>query len=928
MKIIVLGIMLSAFCCCGDSGRLLVHETEVEQNSVNLLDNKKWSKYERGFVKQDNKFICVNNDAKEKSGVLQTVVLNQKVPLKIIAAAESKAEQDAGGKSNDYSIYIDISYADGTYQWAVCAPFSGGKHDWQKQKVSFAPAKPVKSLMLYMMYRNRAGKVLFRNIKLYEVKNDLSVNLLDNKKWQKYQKGFSRQGDVFICANSSATEQSGVFQDVILNQKEPFTIKAVAESKAELDDGSESSDYSIYLDIMYADGTYQWAVNMPFSGGKHDWEKKELSFLPKKPIKSLKFYMLYRKRPGNVLFRNMKLYEIKKVSPVFDGVKVKVTSRKPEGFMLRDIAANGEFRLFVKKKAAGLILNYKISSLSGYKLVEAELSNPKACDRAVTLYYTVPVEGKSIAYWNNILKSRKTDYPIDYIISDNLPVGAGHLSKYPLAAASSADGGHALAFDAHTPAFGRVGYNAATKELFIAWDLSLPPEQPKAKVKFIIYDFDPEWGMRAALAKYYKIYPEAFKSRTPEQGIWMAFQKISSVENYEDFGFKFKEGTNETAWDHKHNFIAFRYTEPMTWWMKAPSGESFKSSKDVMLYLKKLLKSKDEKLRNQAEAVINSAFKNSNGQLINNIIKAPWCDGTVWSMNSMPGIKGKVTDFKLKWNDSIKANLADSKLGGDYTDSSEGYVTAPFDYSREHLKAAATPVTFSSGNLKPGIFKGLIAFEYFRDQRKDILAMNKLMMANSTPHSLWWLMPQVDVAGTETNWTVDGKYTPLAMDTLAYYRSLSGHKPYCFLMNTDFNAFTYEMVDKYMARSVHFGIFPSFFSSNAATGHYFSQPKLYNRDRKLFKKYIPVCKRVAEAGWEPVTLAVSEAKNVYIERFGNNLLTVYNAGTKAVDAGIKLSGKLKARKALELFSGRDYPVNHNKISLTVLPEKLAVLELK
>jgi len=38
----------------------------------------------------------------------------------------------------------------------------------------------------------------------------------------------------------------------------------------------------------------------------------------------------------------------------------------------------------------------------------------------------------------------------------------------------------------------------------------------------------------------------------------------------EDFGFRFKEGNDETGWDDQHNILTFRYTEPMTWWMGCP----------------------------------------------------------------------------------------------------------------------------------------------------------------------------------------------------------------------------------------------------------------------------------------------------------------------------------------------------------------------
>ena len=59
-------------------------------------------------------------------------------------------------------------------------------------------------------------------------------------------------------------------------------------------------------------------------------------------------------------------------------------------------------------------------------------------------------------------------------------------------------------------------------------------------------------------------------SFTPEQGLWMPFARISQVEGWKDFGFKFKEGNNETQWDDRHGIITFRYTEPMTWWMRMP----------------------------------------------------------------------------------------------------------------------------------------------------------------------------------------------------------------------------------------------------------------------------------------------------------------------------------------------------------------------
>lgn len=110
---------------------------------------------------------------------------------------------------------------------------------------------------------------------------------------------------------------------------------------------------------------------------------------------------------------------------------------------------------------------------------------------------------------------------------------------------------------------------------------------------------------------------------------------------------------------------------------------------------------------------------------------------------------------------------------------------------------------------------------------------------------------------------------------LLYRRALCRGKPYCFLMNTDFDAFPQTLVEKYMQRSLAYGMFPGFFSHNASERQYFQQP-LYNRDRPLFKKYVPLCKRIAEAGWKPITLARSSDDKVYVERYGKRYLTVFN----------------------------------------------------
>ena len=58
--------------------------------------------------------------------------------------------------------------------------------------------------------------------------------------------------------------------------------------------------------------------------------------------------------------------------------------------------------------------------------------------------------------------------------------------------------------------------------------------------------------------------------------------------------------------------------------------------------------------RPQAKALFTSGYHDAGEQLAWPFSGQPWCDGAVWSMNSMPGIKGEVTDFTNKWNARLR----------------------------------------------------------------------------------------------------------------------------------------------------------------------------------------------------------------------------------------------------------------------------------
>jgi hypothetical protein len=145
-------------------------------------------------------------------------------------------------------------------------------------------------------------------------------------------------------------------------------------------------------------------------------------------------------------------------------------------------------------------------------------------------------------------------------------------------------------------------------------------------------------------------------------------------------------------------------------------------------------------------------------------------------------------------------------------------------------------------------------------------------------------------------------------------------------MNTRFEDFSHELVEKYMKRSLAYGMFPGFFSHNASQGHYFTRPQLYERDRDLFKKYVPLCKLVAEAGWEPVTQAHSSDSRVYVERFGEKLFTVFNDSAEQRTVTIKLD-RDTPKSSRELISGQPVEWQNQQTKLALDGEDVAVIRI-
>ncbi len=118
----------------------------------------------------------------ESRGASQTVVLNQTEPRDLVVRGWSKAENVSRPADSHYSLWVDLTYQDGTPLWAQTASFKAGTHDWQLAELTIYPSKPLKSATVHALFRYHSGVVYFDDLFLGEVGSD--TNLLKNPSFE------------------------------------------------------------------------------------------------------------------------------------------------------------------------------------------------------------------------------------------------------------------------------------------------------------------------------------------------------------------------------------------------------------------------------------------------------------------------------------------------------------------------------------------------------------------------------------------------------------------------------------------------------------------------------------------------------------------------------------------------------------------------
>ncbi|HCU38086.1 MAG TPA: hypothetical protein DGT21_22430 [Armatimonadetes bacterium] len=667
------------------------------------------------------------------------------------------------------------------------------------------------------------------------------------------------------------------------------------------------------------------------------------------------------------------------VSVQVDGVELAGGETPPlAGLFVWDAAAKSELMvvrggmtpidggLHTSGHAEGLDLAFDAdwTAHADHLAVDVTVRNERAGDRAITVYFALPYPEGEPVWWDDLDTARPADARVTLgnFFGPTTPrngletltpttVGAnGQHSRFPLGCVTG-DQGLALAIPMDYPIYHRIAASGDSGQLYLAVDLALTEATTKfpneASYSLVMYRCDEGWGLRAALQKYYAIFPEQFEKRMEDDGGCWTGGALQGMINLEELGVRYHWGDSDVAYDDQMGIYSFIYNDAPRYLADLGQYQQKPSAADAVTRMQALLDAPDPRahildvrpeafgrksyegrerwmgrrageawLRAALAAVRTSAMLGADERVqVGYVINRQEFGGADWwtgraLCNVDPDIPGGYGQFLFNrvlgmGSDPMRTQggFKHSRAVGAQADGVgiDNYFvngeTADFD--RAHLAACDFPATYAHDDLRPVVLGDTAMYEWVRELQSRLAADGLWVAANTASQPYFpFAYNLMDIVLLE--WGLEKE--------AAATRMLIYHKP---LVTSPRKPEFYR--EAFVKSHLPMAAMPGGYGQGA-----FLQPA----DRylapgtpaaALYAKYVPIILRMQGAGWEPLTWATADSADVSVERFGSALpllLSLHNHAdaARSVTVSVEMGALgIAASSARDLVQGMQLP---------------------
>jgi len=541
-------------------------------------------------------------------------------------------------------------------------------------------------------------------------------------------------------------------------------------------------------------------------------------------------------------------------------------------------------------------------------------------DRAVGVRFALPLDAEGWTWYDDASEARGIEPAERYAYTYKTEAGAGECSIYPWSAISGPDAGLTFALPvSQGPRIFVIEHNQRAPQTTVTFYFGLSADAgqnpSRAPFSFVIYRHDPAWGMRSAMERYYRLFPESFVKR-------MNFEGYLNYANLESFdpvthtvGHRY--ATLDDAGDfgegykflyHVHGCYDFRMVpyddpkRPSDEWVISALSEMVEQEKDKPRgyvpsseTLRKLVYDSEGHIRYIGDT---RYFRAQEGYNHNDW--PGW--GLNFRVNEGPDVSdhisqvctAKLEDYAatdhLPWDACVTA------------DAIEGYHSERYglNYRREHWATTLLPLTFGRDSLAPAMSNNIWDFHHkywwpTTDQHQVAI------YGNSNGYHQIFTAPYIDVPMIEGMWDRDH------WDRFErYLRAVSHHKTWRWWRvpgaRGGYGEDDPEQVRRHFAAGLAYAIYPCMGVMGERAEKY----------RAQFRQYVPAIEELSIAGWEPVPYATTDA-GVIIERYGS-----YEGGELHLALRNYSEEEVEATVALDL-DGLGIPAGAELVASDVLP---------